>query len=128
MKLGLLKRIPKEQLAKAGKLPDWIDALLAPLNEFIEKVGIALQGKLTFDDNFLCKPVFQSFDSGVEKEINPYNEGQQTLSVDGVILLSSGTKRVSEFGWYRKTNRNIAVTIAFAGGGSADCKILVLLK
>jgi len=129
MKLGLLKRIPKEQLSKAGgELPNWIDALLAPLNDFIDKVGIAMQGQLTFEDNFLCKIVEQNFVSGSAKEINPRNDGQGNLRVYGVIPIASGTLKIRDFGWITKNNGNIDVTFDFASGTEATCRIIILLR
>jgi hypothetical protein len=128
MKLGLLKRIPKEQLAKSGDLPKWIDALLDPLNEFIEKVGLALQARLTFEDNFLCKVAEQKIVDGLATEINPYRDAtQKNLKVIGVMVLSSGSLLVESFGWVRKTNGNIDVTINYASGTEALCRLLILL-
>lgn len=127
MKLGLLKRIPKEQLSKAGELPGWIDALLDPLNEFIEKVGLSLQGRLTLEDNFLGKMVTQEFTSGTELEINPRNSNQANLAVQGILILQSEDLLVTSWGWQRKTNGNIGVTVNFATGTIADVKLFILL-
>lgn len=128
MKLGLLKRISKEQLQKMGEVPKWIDALLEPINEFIEKVGSAVQGKLTFRDNFLGKVVEIEITSNTEIEINPFNVGQSTLRVTGVLVLSSGSLLVRDFGWTQKSNGNVGVTVVFASGTSAKCRLQILLE
>ena len=128
MKLGLLKRIPKEQLAKSGEVPPWLDGLLDPLNEFIEKVGLALQSRLTFGDNFLCKVVTQKFTSAVAGEVNPRASGQENLRVAGVLALDVSGEEITKLKWARKTNGNIDVTLTFTSGGEATCRILILLE
>jgi hypothetical protein len=128
MKLGILKRIPKENLQQAGDLPKWIDVLLDPLNSFIESIGNALQGRLTFEDNFLCKVDTQTYTAGVELLINPYRENQSNLRVKGVIPLYANGSIIDTFGWVRKQKGNIGVTFSFAGGvTAASCTILILL-
>jgi hypothetical protein len=128
MKLGIVKRILKDDLARSGDLPSWIDQLLQPLNDVIEKVGLALQNRLTFSENFLCKTISQKFASGTEYEINPTATGQSIkLKPTGVLLLNPGGGLVSSFGWYQKTNGNIGVTISFSNVSSATCSILILL-
>jgi hypothetical protein len=129
VKLGLLKRIPKEQLQKSGgDLPAWIDALLSPLNEFIEKVGSGLQNNLTFRDNFLGKTVEIELTSNTALEINPKNVGQSNLRVTGVLLLASGSLLVKSFGWQTKTNGNIDVTVIYESGTSAVCRLQIFLE
>jgi len=129
MKLGLLKRIPKEQLQKAGgEIPKWIDALLDPLNEFIEKVGSALQNNLTFRDNFLGKTIEIEIFNNTVIEINPRNVGQSNLRVTGVLLLSSGSLLVESFGWQTNSKGNIEVTVIYASGTSAICRLQTLLE
>ena len=77
MKLSQIKTVSKDSLSKAGELPKWIDALLQPLNQFIENVGQALQGQLTFKDNFLCKVTSERLAHGAETEVNPYTSAKQ---------------------------------------------------
>lgn len=124
MKLGIVKRISKEDL-KAGDLPAWIDPFLASINQFISSVGTALQGRLTFTDNVQSNIFVKKFSSGTELEINP-QAGR--LRVIGVVPLYSGGKSVDEFNWDYKTTGNIGVTFVFNGGGTANCRILVLTE
>jgi len=128
MKFGTLKRISKEAMSRAGDVPKWVDALLEPLNDFIENVGLALQGRLTFDENFLCKIVTREFSDGVEIEINPSLENQKNLRAYGVIPLSMDGLSFDKFGWVQKPNGNIGVTFDLDGGSSATCTILILLR
>lgn len=130
MKLGVIKRIQREVLARAGEVPKAVDAMLEPLNEFIEKIGLALQGRLTFEDNFLCKQVFLEFTHAVEQLINPRSEAVPNARVTGVILLSAGGLGVDKFKWVQKDSGNIGVTISFDGGSStttAKCRLIIFL-
>lgn len=127
MKLGVIKRILKEDLARGGELPGWIDQLLTPLNEFIEKIGLSLQSRLTFTDNFLCKIVTQSFTSNVEYEINPYLDQLKKTRPVGVLFPDFGGAVVDQFGWRVKSNGNLGVTIKFATAASSNCTIYILL-
>lgn len=131
MKLGVLKRISKGDLQKAGgEIPRWLDAMLSPLNTFIEKVGITLQGKLTFDDNFLCKVTYLEFTHGVEQLINPKISSAPNARVVGVIYVSAGGLTVDKFKWVQKETGNIGVTFSFDGGTAATkawCRLYILL-
>lgn len=128
MKLGVIKRILKDDLARSGDLPGWLDQFLQPLNDFIEKVGLALQNRLTLSDNFSCKFVTQTFTSGVELQINPQRNltGAQ-VKPSGVLLLDPNGATVDSFGWSRKQNGNIGVTINFVGATSSQVTIVILL-
>lgn len=128
MKLGIVKRILKDDLAKTGDIPAWIDTFLQPLNDFIEKVGLALQNRLTFADNFLCKPITQTFTSGAEYQLNPaLKSGPNVFKVIGVILMDSGGGTVDKFRWNRKSSGSIGVTITFSDVTSAVCTVYVFL-
>lgn len=130
MRLSTIRRILKEDLARSGDLAKWVDALLSPLNEFIDQVVSALRNNLTFVDNFACKLVTQKFVSGTEYEINP----QSKTKVSGVLLLDSGGMLVTSFGFYRKTDGNVGVKVTFsnyvngttASGVSATMSIAIL--
>lgn len=128
MILGVIKRISKDDMAKFEKLPGWIDALLNPLNDFIEKVGLALQNRLTFRDNFLGKISTAHLTHGVELEINPYPGTRGSLRVIGVIPLSTGGLYIDAFKWTAKQNGNIGVTVNFLGGTEADIKLQIHLE
>jgi hypothetical protein len=128
MKLGTISRIDKGDLSKSGEpIPKWVDALLDPLNQFIEQVGLALQNRLTFEDNFLTKIVTQKITHQTTIAINPRQTAQSTLRVQGVFLLYAGGQQVDAFGWKARTDGNIDVTIDFKTPGTYECKILILL-
>ena len=131
MKIALLKLISKDQLSKAGDIPKWVDSLLEPLNQFIEKAGQALQGQLTFSDNFLCKEPVVKLVHAVETEVNPYTSAKQkTLKVRGVLIQDASGVGVDGFKWSRKTNGNIGVTVKYDGGVAgqqSNCTLLILL-
>lgn len=127
MKLGLIKRIDKSDLAKTGDVPSWVGPLLDTLNPFIEKVGLALQNKLSFADNFLGKEFETTFTSNTELEINPYITKGTPLRVKGVIPLTTGEVFITGFKWVQKANGNIGVTLTLSGATSAKIKLFILL-
>lgn len=131
MKLGVVKRIGRDELQKAGgEIPAWVDVFLNSINSFIEKVGLALQGKLTFEDNFFCKSIYLDFTHGVEQLINPAVANAINARVIGVLPLDASGQGVDSFKWVRKDDGNIGVTYSFAGGSSstkAKCRLIILL-
>lgn len=127
MKTGVIKRIDKGDLSKAGDLPSWIDALLQPLNDAIEKFGTALSGKLTVRDNFLGNIVSQKLTSGVEKEINPYPSGVKG-KVIGVLPYDTNGSEWTSFNWTRKTNGNIGVKIGLVSATDATVVLRIDLE
>ncbi len=128
MILGVIKRIPKDDMAKIEKLPGWIDALLTPLNDFIEKVGLSLQNRLTFRDNFLGKIVVNEFTHGTELEINPYPGVRGSLRPVGITPMSTGEISIDAFKWVSKANGNVGVTISFLGGTEATVRLKIELE
>lgn len=128
MKLGVLKRISKDDLVKMGDVPKWIDALLTPLNDFIEKTGLALQNNLTFQDNFLGKQVYLNFTHDTELIINPFPATRGSLKVGGVIPISTGGVFIDSFKWVAKADGSIGVTIQMTGATTAKFKLQILLE
>lgn len=128
MILGVIKRISKDDMAKIEAPPKWIDALLNPLNDFIEKVGLSLQNRLTFRDNFLGKIVVTNFTHNVELEINPYPGTRGSLRVTGVLPLSTGEVFIVGFKWVSKQNGNIGVTIKLDGDTEAEIRLQIHLE
>jgi hypothetical protein len=130
MKTGLLKRISRDDLAKAGDaLPRWVDVMLQPLNDFIEKVGLALQNKLTFRDNFSGKIIERKFTNDVEQEINPYPDSSRgALRPSACYPATTGNLFITGFKWVQKDNGNIGVTIKFTGGTEATVRLHIHLE
>lgn len=124
MKINTLKTIQKDELSKFGQLPDWINPLMQPLNNFISSVGSAIRGKLTFEDNFQCIVKTLEITSGVSQKINP----NSSLRVVGIIPTSGGGLIIDKFGWVQNADGTINVTINFVTGTSAkNCKIILLM-
>lgn len=127
MKLDVIKTIKIDDLKNAGgEIPPWMDTLLSQLNSFIENVGRAVQGNITFSDNVLCRIKSYSFTHGTELEINPQSNNIRVL---GAIPLDANGQTIDQFGFTRKANGNIGVTVSFgAGSGTkSTCTILILL-
>jgi hypothetical protein len=124
VKISVIQKIVKEDLAKFGKLEAWVEPLLESINEGIEAFASALNGRLTFLDNFHQKTVEITFTSGTEKEIAiPANK-----RVVGVLVLEALNKIITEHGFTRKTNGNIGITISWTGGGDATCRVVILFQ
>ena len=123
MKINALKRIVKEDLIKQGEVPAWMDPFLQSINDFISQVGAAVQGRLSFADNFDCKIHSQKFTSGVAVNVNPQTQRRPV----GVIPLYWGGKSKTGFAWDYSTNNQVSVTFTFSGGGDANCRVLILL-
>lgn len=131
MRLGVVKRVDKADLSKSAKedkLPAWVDALLTPVNEFIEKVGQSLQNQLTFRDNFLGKVVEVNFTHDTELEINPYPGTRGSLRVSAVYHATTGSIFVTGFKWKALQNGNIGVTFRFDGDTEASVRLHIHLE
>lgn len=128
MKLGILKRVSKEDLARSNEpLPKWLDQLLQPLNDFLEKAGNALQNRLSFNDNFYCKPLTLKFSDNVAQEINPRTDFAKNARATGVLLVGTSGEKVTSFTWEQLVNGNISVTIEFDTATDANCDLIILL-
>jgi len=131
MKLNNVKRVTKEDISKAAKgdkVPEWIDALLDPINSFIEQATNALNGGLTFKDNFLCKEHTQNFEGGVAYKINPAIDGKSKLAVSGVLAMDTNGAEVDAFLWEKLNDGNVQVTFTFSNAVTKKCTILLLLR
>ena len=128
MRLSSIKRISKEDMARQGEVPKWVDPMLDTLNDFIEKVTVAINGNLSFPDNFLCKEIEQEFEDGVELEINTKLDGRAQLRAYGVLPESTGGVELDALQWRILPSGNIAVTMIFGTSTKATCRILILLR
>lgn len=124
MILGTVRRILKEDLARSGEVPGWVDALLSPMNEFIEKVTTAISGRLTFRDNIRCKVYSEKFSSGVAKEISIPAKSR----VSGVIAIDAFGQVITGYGFVRKSNGNIDMTFTHDGSDAVTCTVIILLE
>lgn len=114
MIIGTISRIIKEDLAKSGDLPKWIDSLVDPLNGFITTIGQAIKGQLNFADNFLCKVYTIELTHGKALSINP----QSRLKVTGMLPLDGNGQRIDSWGFTRNQDGTLSVTVKFDGGTS----------
>ena len=124
MKLGTLKLIDKADIARLEEPPKWIDALLAPLNQFIEVTVRALQGRLTFEDNFQATRIELNFTSGTELKVNP-KAGK--LRVIGLIPVWADGKSITGHQHTLYQDGSVGVTLTYSGGGEAKARIYFLL-
>lgn len=122
MKIPSIRRILKEDLAKAGPIPPWVDNLLDPLNEFIDTVVTSLRSNLTFADNFLAKEFSAEFTDAVAIKVNAQ---QNKNRVYGIVPIASGDKAIDSFSWSRNTDGTVSVTFGFTTAGSAQCTIII---
>lgn len=120
MKIPVIKRIQKDDLEKAGeKLPAWLEPFLQTINQFIDPVVTALNGRLSTRDNFSAKIIEQSFTSATELTFNPMSQSK----VQAVFVEYMGGKTLSGLKWVYKDNGTIGVTLTFSEGGSSTCRI-----
>jgi hypothetical protein len=110
VKLSTIRRILKEDLSRSGQVDKWVDALLSPLNEFIDQVVSALRNRLTFRDNLACLVTTQVATSGASFVVNP----QSNLRVGAVFIHDAEGAIITGFGWQRLENGNIEAVATFS--------------
>lgn len=128
MRLGTIKRISKEDMSRKGEVPAWMDPMLETLNEFIEKITQAVNGNLTFADNFLAKEYYEEFTDATTQVVNPRIDGRSQLTVTGVIPIDTNGVEVNGFKWARLDSGNIEVTFSFASAVTTKCRLLILQR
>lgn len=125
MRLPVIRRILKEDLARSGEeLPKWLDSLLEPLNEALDQIVLSIRNNLTLRDNMNTKEFEGTFTSGTAQEVSITSKSRPI----GVLVVDAAGKTVTGYGFTRLVNGNISVTLTFSGGGSAKCKIYILLE
>jgi hypothetical protein len=132
MKVSLIRRILREDLNTKEALPDWVDSLLKYVNQNMEVLGKALQGNITFADNYSCKITTLTFTHNTEIIVGV----DTTRKVVGLIpVLStsssdSSTTSANVITGYRitpKGNGTAGVTINFQGAGSVSASVTVII-
>ena len=123
MKIASVRKIFKEDIAKTGDVPAWINSLLDPINQFLDTITLALRNNLDLANNFAGKLIQTKFTHDVTLDVNPGTNGK----IIGVIPLSGGQQAITSFKWVRNDNGTIGVTFGFtAGGTTADtCTLFV---
>lgn len=124
MKLGVLTRVDSSDIKKAEDSPSWLNLLVDPINQILENIVKALSNNLTFVDNFSCVQVTVGIQDATEFVITP----QTSRKVLTVLVLESGGNRVDSFGWTRKPDGKIGVTVDFVGAvtGTVSTTFLIL--
>jgi hypothetical protein len=127
MKIDAIRTIRIDDLKSAGgEIPAWLDPFLYQLNGFIEVVGKAVQGNLTFSENLFSRVKTYTLTHGVELEINP----QVATRVLGVVPVEAVNQKIDKFGFTRKSSGNLGLTVSYDGGTAqttAACTVLILL-
>ena len=122
MKIGVISRILKEDLSKSGdEMPKWIDSLLSPLNQFVERVGAAVKGRLTVGENIAGTYIDQKLTSGTKTTLSV----KDSRPIKGVWPVYAEAKQITGWQFDYKDVGRIDFTITFSGGGTADTRILV---
>lgn len=113
MRIGVFKRLSREDLAGALDVPDWIDQLLGAINQQLEPMSIALNNKLSFADNFFSYVTTQTFTHGAKLAVNPQNT---TAKVIGMVPLYAADANylVNSYGFEVLQNGSVNVTLYFA--------------
>lgn len=131
MKLGLFKRIAKEDLGGTD-IPDWVDGLLGVLNQNMENISTAMTGRLTFSDNFYSSTTQQTFTHNKQLIVNP---GKSNTRVIGVIpIYAASGYQIASFASVQQQNGSLGITLGFlnsdgsavAGTPQVKCTVLIL--
>lgn len=133
MKIPVIRKVLKDDLARAGgDLPAWMDGFLYTLNQFIETVGSALQGRLTFADNVASKAVTLTFTHGVSQDV-AVDQSQKVTGVLPVLVTQStdtATATANIISGIRVTlkgNGVISIMVNFAGGAGVKASVSLLI-
>ena len=122
MKLGVIKQIDKRTMGQ--DLPSWLDALLSPINQFFDRVTLALNRRLTFEENIQCTVKTLEFTSATEKKVNPDAESLRVLSM---FVGSCESKTLTGKKLVLYNDDTVGITLTFAEGGSANCRVYLIL-
>lgn len=134
MKLPIIKRIDRQDLAGGGDLPKWIDMFLGVMNAFIDPVARALQNRLTFADNFYCKVMTLTMKHATEQRVTVPIQARVIGAIPILAIKSTDTAAatknvISGFGLNIKGDGSLGVIVNFAGGAGiqADVTLIILL-
>lgn len=123
MKVPVIRRVLKEDIAKSGTPPTWIDALLAPINTFLDYITLALRNNLTLPENFAGKLIQTKFTHDVTLDVNPGTNGK----ILGLVPLGAGSQAITSFKWVKNNNGTVGITFGFGAAGTTTdlCTIFV---
>lgn len=132
MKIPVIRKVLKDDLARAGgEIPAWMDGFLYTLNQFIETVGSALQGRLTFADNVASKRITLTFEHAVSQDV-AIDAGQTISGVIPVLCTNStdttaNANIVSGVKVTLKGNGVVGIQVNFAGGAGVKATVTLLI-
>jgi hypothetical protein len=118
------ERILKDDLARAGEVPAWIDTLLGVLNNFIDSLGSGLQRGLSFSDNFYGTEITLTMTHGIAYKYS-LPSGK---SCKGIAVVDASNQIVSGYGFTRNSDGSISITVNFAAGGSTSAACLIQIQ
>lgn len=122
MNLGVVRRILRDDLSRFGALPAWVDALLSPMNDFIDKTTTLSRNNVTLQDNIAGKLFTTTFTDAVPLKVATGS----SLKVIGVIPLAFGAQTLTSFQWSRNQDGTVNVTFGFATASASDtCTIYI---
>jgi hypothetical protein len=123
VKIGTIKRIIREELQGKGDLPGWIDPFLITLNQFISVIGEAIQGKLTFEDNFQCRKVVLKFTSGTAQKL----PSTGSLRIIGAIPTYFGGNTLDKWKLSQNSDGSTSITLTTVETGDFTGTVYLLL-
>lgn len=128
MKIGIIKKISKDDFPDRSNLPAWIDPFLGTINDFIQTVATALEGRLSIEDNFAMRKVALTLTSGQKQKINIQVGSKSPGKVVGMLPVYAGGKTIAGTKMTHETDGSIGVTLTFSEGGTSACLVYLLYQ
>lgn len=120
-KISVINKILKSDVPDA---PSWSDVLISTLNQFFDVAIIALKGRLTFTDNFLCDYKELTFTSGEELQILT-----NMSTYGGVLIVKPPNEQnvtIASYGARQIKNKTVGVTINLTGATASRIGLIIL--
>lgn len=124
----IIKGVRKLLKSDFAEAPEWFNKMLVPFNQFLDSVIGGLRNRLTFRENFYCEVKEFEFTHGSELSISHnLNEFKGVLIVATPTETPSTTYGISEWHVRPITNKEIGLTVEFAGGGSTSGNVKFII-
>jgi hypothetical protein len=128
VKIDVIKKVDRADLAARGEIPPWVDPLIDAINQFIDPVGRALAQRLDFENNFLCRKIEAEFTTDVESIFNPTVKAPiVNPKAIGMIPIHTGGVTLTGQKFTQKDDGTIGITLTFTGATTADFRIILFL-
>lgn len=128
MKIAVIKKISKDDFPDKSNLPAWLDPLLGTLNEFIQTVATAIEGRLSIEDNFAMRKVALTFSSGQKQKVNIQVGAKAPGKIVGALPIYTGGKTLVGTKMTYETDGSIGLTLTFNEGGTSACLVYLLYQ